>query len=71
MDAVKEIEKFSKYLYLRICHVIIQSRQGCKIVTQSKPKPNRNSWFCVEITVRFNQKLIYKVEKKANIASFN
>ena len=40
----KDLDKFTKYLIYKCIQVIVQSRLGEKVVTQSKPVSSGSDW---------------------------
>ena len=45
----KELEKYAKYLFYKTAQIVVQSRQGGRLYTESQPSPASQSWFCLAI----------------------
>ena len=48
----KDLEKFTKYLVYKCIQIIVQSRLGERIRTQSKPFSNGSDWVCITYLTR-------------------
>ena len=50
-ELFQEMEKYFKYFFYKMCQVVVQSRQGEKMMVKSVPVPLVKNWFCLGIEV--------------------
>lgn len=46
-----DLEKYSKYLFMKTAQIVIQSRLGERTIAKSDPLPKHQAWFCLSINV--------------------
>lgn len=60
------MERYSKNLFFKAAQIIVQARQGTKLMTESQAQPKNQSWFC--LAINDNSEINQEAERTANFA---